>query len=465
MDAKALDYALSYVDSWLRFRYGQEDLPGYAVAVSHEGRVLLDEAYGYADLGKQTALTPQHVFRIASQAKSFTAIALLQLQEDGRLRIDDHVIDHLPWLREHKDGRWQEVTIRQLMAHSAGVIRDGVKADYWSLEEPFPDEESFRAEMMDTELVIDVNTAFKYSNCGYALLGLVIESVSGQTYNEYVMRQIISPLRLASTGPEYEASIHDSLAAGHTRQEADKRRRVLPLDVDTRVMSPALGFYSTARDLCAYYTAQMTGSKKLLSDEAKKEMQRPQFSTVLSDQPDRGYGLGLRPITLCGRVMIDYGGGFPGCVTSSIADDEHRLVVAVLVNANDGPAQAIAESIHKIIDLHQKNPPTNIGGCRRRRRIEGRYASVFDIIDVTIAGDKVIVANPESWEPLTKCEELSFISESNGDATLRIKKADTFAAQGELVRFTLEGDEVKTVNYAGLTMYPEGVWNERQSGA
>src|ERR1035437_534388 len=147
MNAEALDQATTYIRSWLKFRYEQENLPGFAVAISHEGNVLLDEAYGYANLRKRTELSTRHVFRIASQAKTFTATALMQLQEAGKLRIDDRVTQHLPWLKEHKDERFKEVTIRQLLSHGAGVIRDGTDAGYWSFERPFPDEDSLKDEM------------------------------------------------------------------------------------------------------------------------------------------------------------------------------------------------------------------------------------------------------------------------------------------------------------------------------
>lgn len=124
----------------------------------------MNEAYGYADLEKKTKLTPQHIFRIASHSKTFTATALMQLQEQGKLRIDDYVIDYLPWLKGHKDKRWQKITIRQLMSHGAGVIRDGLNADYWQLERPFPAQEELKGEILEADIDIDNNTKLKYSN-------------------------------------------------------------------------------------------------------------------------------------------------------------------------------------------------------------------------------------------------------------------------------------------------------------
>src|ERR1035441_5645049 len=121
MNTKALDKSLNFIGSWLEFRYKREEIPGYVVAIAHKGKIVFNEAYGYADLEKKTKLTPQHMIRIASHSKTFTATALMKLQETGKLRIDDYVVQYLPWLKEHRDKRWQKVTIRQLMSHGAGV--------------------------------------------------------------------------------------------------------------------------------------------------------------------------------------------------------------------------------------------------------------------------------------------------------------------------------------------------------
>ena len=460
MDAEALEAALTYIRSWLSFRYGQEDIPGFAVAVSHKGKIVLDEAYGYANLRKKTRLTPRHVFRIASQAKPFTATAVMQLQENGKLRIDDRACDYLPWLGDHQDKRFTEVTIRQLLSHGAGITRDGTDAGYWSFERAFPDKAALKAEMRATDLVIDANTAFKYSNYGYALLGLIIEAASGQTYNEYVIQHIITPLGLMDTGPDYDASVRSRLATGYTRREANKKRKTHPVAINTGAMSPALGSYSTASDLCTFYTAMMLGSGKLLNDESKKEMQRSQWHVTFPGGSEMDFGLGLDVITLCERQMIGFAGGFPGFVSRTLADTtEAQLVVATLTNAHDGPAETIAENIHKVIDYFQKNPqpPQHV-----LSHLVGRYASIFDIIDIIVTGKKITVANPEQWNPLSGHEELAVTDGSPREVIARIIEASPTAALNELVHFYLKRGKVETLRYAGITMYPEATWNKMQ---
>ena len=93
MKKQTLDRSVDYIKSWLTFRYEREEVPGFVVAIAHKGQIIMNEAYGYADLEKKAKLTTNHIFRIASHSKTFTATALMQLQEQGKIRIDDYVAD------------------------------------------------------------------------------------------------------------------------------------------------------------------------------------------------------------------------------------------------------------------------------------------------------------------------------------------------------------------------------------
>lgn len=457
MKTKALDQSLKYIDSWLQFRYGQEEIPGYCVAIAHKGKVIFNKVYGFADIESKTKLTTSHIFRIASHSKTFTATALMQLQEAGKLRIDDYAVDYLPWLKEHKDKRWQKVTLRQLMSHGAGVIRDGLNSDYWQLERAFPDKDELRLEILESNLVLDSNTKLKYSNYGYSLLGMVVESASGRGYNDYVIEHIVQVLDLKSTGPEYTPSIDDKLVTGYSRREADKVR--LPIaQIDTHAMAPATGFYATAKDLCTYFSAQMLGSGILLSDESKKEMQRVHYHAYTPDE--RGhidYGLGMEVEFVGRRKTFGHGGGFPGHVTKSMFDPKDELVVTVLTNCIGGPAVTITKSIYGIIDYYQKNTPAN-RSKHNLQRLEGRYFSIFGIIDIVVTGDKVVTTSPSTWWPLMQPEELERID----DTTFKVLETNSFNSEGELVRFNIQKGHVETVNHSGTTMWPEAAWTKKQ---
>lgn len=457
MNTQALKQAVEYTKSWLQFRYDHEEIPGFTVAISHKGKLLLNQSYGYADVEKKTKLTPQHIFRIASHSKTFTATALMQLQEQEKLRIDDYAVEYLPWLKEHSDKRWQKVTVRQLMSHGAGVIRDGLDADYWQLERAFPDANELKREILEAQLVIDTNAKLKYSNFGYSLLGMIIESISGKTYNDYVTAHIVKPLGLQHTGPEYQPETDATLVTGYARREATKTR--LPIaHIDTRSMSPATGFYATAEDLCTYFSAHFVGSGKLLDDESKKEMQRVQWHAKVPGQSNHeDYGLGMEIEYLGERTTISHGGGFPGHITKSIADPKGELAVVVLTNCLGGPASALAKSIYNIIDYYQDNASSVKPKHVINTSLQGRYMNLWSVTDVVVTGDKAVCVYP-GWQPFSQPEKLEYVD----DTTLKITETGSFDSEGELIHFDIKNGKVTSLNYSGATMWPEAAWMKKQ---
>ena len=448
----ALEQSVAFMKAWLPARFASAELPGVAVAVSHRGSLLLNEAYGWADVERKVPLTPAHQFRVASHSKTFTATAVMLLVEEGRLRLDDPVAQHVPWLRSHRDPRWQHVTLRQLLSHGAGVIRDGLDTDYWQLERAFPDAGRFQAEMQDADLVVENNTRLKYSNYGYTLLGLVVEAVSGRPYNQFVTERIVEPLGLKDTAPEYAPGMN--LATGYSRRESE-RRQPFP-HVSTHAMSPATGFCSTAADLARYFTAHMVGSGELLSDESKKEMQRTAWTAKTPGTTERTeYGLGMLIQPAGDRRLFGHSGGFPGFITLSAADPDSGLVVVALTNA-DGPAASIVKGIYQAISYFQEHgsdaPPAHDG-----RRLAGHYANLWGEMLMVPVGHRMVTADPGSWEPFTAPEALEFVD----DDTLRIVETSGFGSEGEQVRFSFRDGHVEAVRHAGSTMWPIDAWRSR----
>ena len=441
-------------------RYLEETVPGFVVAVSYKGELLMNEAYGYADLERKIPMTTGHVFRIASHSKTFAATAVLQLQEDGKLRIDDPVGEYVPWIRSHADERWQHVTLRQLLSHGAGVIRDGLDADYWGLERPFPDPEQFASEMRATGLVLENNTKMKYTNYGYSLLGLVVENVSGQPFNEFALDRIIRPLGLEHTFPEYRSELNqpraEDLATGYSRKDGEAR---LPIAaISTNAMSAATGFCSTAGDLCKYFTAQMVGSGKLLSDESKKEMQRGQWPLLVPGQPrDTEYGLGFFLHRDDAREPFGHGGGFPGWITNTMADGKEGIVVSALTNAIDGPAAALVTGIYKIIGFFDKQPAEQPE--QDWAALEGLYCNLWNAARIVRAGDALVTAYPAGWDPLGLVEKMEWVE----GYTFKIVETGSGSSEGELVRFHVDSGRVSRMTHGGSTLWPQDVWREKMS--
>lgn len=449
MSKIATDKAIKFIDSWLELRYNNLEIPGFTVAIQQKGKVLFEKSYGFANTAKKEKLTPRHIFRIASHSKTFTATAVMQLQEQGKIRIDDHVADYLTWLKKHTDKRWQKVTIRQLLSHSAGVLRDGVDADYWQLERPFPDSSQLRTEVLGSKLVLENNTKMKYSNYGYSLLGLLIEVVSKISYEEYVTQNIIKPLKLNDTGSDYTPSIEDRLVTAYSRRDYKQDRVPISKNIPTNSMAAATGFYATARDLCAYFSAHVVGSKKLLSDESKKEMQRLQWEVEsIDDKPGR-YGLGLQLDSVGKRKTLGHSGGFPGTVTVSFCDPDDELVVTVLVNSY-APVGLIAKGIMNILDYFKEHSE-NAAAIRKTEKFEGRFMCIWGISEFVSFGKKILDIYPDSWAPFEGATELKVVDED----TLKITKTSGYSSSGEFVKFTFTDRTATKISHSGTTLWPE----------
>lgn len=459
MDKETFRRALDFVKTWLQDRYEEEDVPGFVVAIAREGEWGLNQAYGLADVERQIPMSTDHIFRVASHSKTFTASAIMMLAEQGKLRIDDPVVDYIPWLSDHQDPRWRHVTIRQLLSHGAGVIRDGLDADFWYLARPFPDTARFVRELQDVNLVLDNNTKMKYTNYGYTLLGLVIEAVAGEPYNEYVLDHIVHPLGLTRTFPEYRPDLHqpdpDQMVTGYSPRQAKRR---LPIRaISTQAMSPATGFCSTAADLCRYFTAQMVGSGQLLSDESKKEMQRAQWPIRSPGRPvENHYGLGFSLEKHGPRQTFGHGGGFPGCITNSQADPEEKVVVVALTNCGDGPAGAITAAVFNILHWFSEHATAD-APKQDWSLLQGDYATPMGHFRILQAGDALYSIGGTGWDPLAGVEKLEHVD----DYTFKIAEAGSVGSAGELVQFHVREGIVESLRYAGTLCLPAAVWRAR----
>ncbi|MFV9423450.1 serine hydrolase domain-containing protein [Microbacterium sp. S1037] len=433
----------AYVAQWIGFQYELRGVPGIQVAIRHRGELLLDEAWGVANAATSEPLTTGHLFRIASHSKTFTATAVLQLVESGALRLDDPLSR---WLPELADAEVGDVSVRELLGHQGGVIRDGVVADFWQRGLPFPDRAEILRMAAEEGRVFAPNEHFKYSNVGYSLLGLVIEAAAGVSYAQYVVDHIVRPLGLDDLGPEWDADRADDFAAGHNAAlRAGAPRRVIP-HVDTRAMAAATGWFGTARDLSAYFAAHTPGDDTLVSDAAKRLLQRREsdieYAGVL-----RHYGLGFDVRDLDGVHLVGHSGGYPGHITRTWLDLDDDLVVSVLTNAIDGPADVLATGAIGILRLALAQADREPAEAA----VTGRFASMWSVADLVDLGGAVAVLHPADPDPARSAEVLDV----DDDGTLRLPSRASFGASGEPV--SVERDaagEVVSIRLSGMSMWP-----------
>ncbi len=454
-----IQQAIPFIDHWLQFRYERLEMPGYVVAIAIDGKVEFLKAYGYADLEKRELLTPDHTFRIASHSKTFASTAIMQLSEEKLLHIDEPVAKYVPWIRDHKDHRMEKVTIRQLMSHSAGMIRDGRDANFWQLTNSFHDLADFKKALMDCDLVFDTNKQMKYSNFGYGLLGCVIEEVYGIPFSSYVQAKILQPLGLSNTTPEINDDMLSRLVVGYTRRGREKQRQPIERNIDTKQMAAATGFCSTAADLCKYFDAHFVGSKKLLNDESKKEMQRTQWP-VKNSHIGEQYGLGLQIEYVLDRKVHGHGGAFPGQRTKTICDPNERLIIVVLTNCIDGEASFMARGLYTVLDHFQSSAwRSDKETIEQLRKFEGIYTSLWGDLAIVESGRNLIGVDPNTWFPFGRDQEVQTL-ELSGENRLKVTNANGYYSEGEYAEFDFDfNGDVISIDYAGYNMLPESEYS------
>src|SRR6266852_4189929 len=317
--------ALPLLDAWTAHSVMQQHVPSVALTVVHGDRPVWTKAFGYAEMSAKTAATPQTPYRIGSVTKTFTALAILQLHEDGKLRLDDRVRDHLTTTAIHaRNIGLLDVTIRELLTHSSGLQRD-LPGTWWT-------QPSFPAQFPDHfSATYASSTEWKYSNVGYALLGEVIAAASGDPWARHVERRILGPLGMANTQatpPRDEAR----LATGYSRPTPGEPY-VPAARADHGVVSPAGGMASTIEDLGRYLAFHMGSGGSVLGGKSLREMHRPQW---LLDDWQTAWGLGMRVRRVDGRVRVGHPGTTPGFAALMEFIPALKLGVAVLTNADDG---------------------------------------------------------------------------------------------------------------------------------
>lgn len=416
-----LKAALAYVEHWLAYHVRLMEQPGCAIAVAHKGRVVLERAYGHADLVKGRKLTPRHRFRVASHSKSFTAASIMLLRERGLLRLDDPVGQYVDGLHPEV----AEATIAQVLSHSAGLIRDGVDAGQWQDRRPFANERELRRALAEPP-VIDANTRFKYSNHGFGLIGLVMEAVTGEPYVDWIAREVVAASKLTETTPDVPAAKGAPMARGHSGRLPLGRRVIIPGDNPTHALAPATGFVSTAADLARFFASlDPAASRSILTPASRREMVRRHWR---DDQSSLGqhYGLGIT----IGRTgewdWFGHGGGFQSCLSRTIVLPGRDLSVSVLTNAVDGFANPWSDSvIHILRFFAPRGAPT-----AKTRDWTGRWWRLWGPIDLVPVRDHAVVAWPGMFNPFMDATEIEITGRDHG----KVRRSSGFGSPGEPAR-------------------------------
>ncbi len=282
-------------------------IPGFALAVAVDGRIVWSEAFGYADLEAKRRTTPATQFRIGSVSKPLTADAVAQLYEQGKLDLDAPVQRYVPTFPDK--GAPAPITTRLLGGHLAGIRH--YQGNEFVLNQRFPTVTAGLAIFENDSLVAPPGTRFSYSSYGFNLISAVVEGASGEQFLAYMSRHVFQPLKMTSTAPDR----NDTLIPNRTRfyQRTESGQVVLAPSVDNSYKWAGGGFVSTAEDLARFGSAHLAPG--YLRAATLELLFTPQHTTS-GQATEYGIGWFIATDTL-GHRYVFHGGGSVGGTTHS----------------------------------------------------------------------------------------------------------------------------------------------------
>lgn len=335
------------LDDFLRREMRQRRIPGMAIAVVRDARLVRSAGYGLANVEHDVRVTPDTVFQIQSMTKSFTSAGVLMLVEEGKVGLDDPIEKHLPATPD----TWKGITVRHLLTHTSG-LKDFINAPTQSLRLDATEEDVLAATAV-RPLDFAPGERYAYSNTNYELLGMLIRKLTGMPYGDFLRARIFEPVSMADTRIYSWDAIVPHRAAGYLRDGAGWRNGEY---IAPSVLGyPGGGILSTVGDLAKWDIALTNG--KVLSPDSRRQMWTP---ARLNSGAATGYGFGWAMGTIEGHPHQNHtgshGSGFSSIILRFPSD---RLSVIVLCNLGGADTFRIAQGIagHYVPALAPKDEP------------------------------------------------------------------------------------------------------------
>lgn len=310
------------VDSILNELF-DKDGPGGVALVVKDGKTIYRKAFGMANLEYGIKMTPDNVFQIGSITKQFTAVAILQLVEQGKINLDDDITKFIEDYPTHG----HTITIEHLLTHTSG-IKEFSQLEKWGPRmnrldySPLELIDAFKNQPMDFK----PGDKFRYNNSAYILLGHIIESVSGLPYPEYIEENIFKPLKMEDSSYGSVTNIIPKKASGYSKKD-DIYLKAQYLSMNMAYSAGAI--FSTVEDLSKWYSALTSG--QVISESSFKKAATPH---TLNNGEQTDYGYGLRLHNVQGSPMITHGGNMPGYFSWSTYFLNENIFVAIFTNCD-----------------------------------------------------------------------------------------------------------------------------------
>src|SRR5277367_812042 len=320
------------VDEFVRSEMAKQHIPGLALLVSRDGQVIRAQGYGLANVELRVPVTPETIFQSGSVGKQFTATAVMMLVEQGKIGLEDPLTKYFP----DAPDAWKQVTIRELLSHTAGfgdypksfdMRKDYTEAEMIKIVEAIP-------------LAYAPGTSWSYSNLGFLTLGIVVHKVTGQFYGDYLQEHIFRPLGMNTTRVISEADIVPNRSAGYRLVKGELKNQEWVSPVVNTTADGSL--YFSILDLAKWDAALYT--EKLLKRSSLDLMWTP--AKLRNGQPNSGhYGFGWFIETAKGHRVIEHEGAWQGFETQISRYVDDQLTVVVLTNLAEAKPDIIAHHV------------------------------------------------------------------------------------------------------------------------
>lgn len=346
-----IDYRepLRMINVWMDAQKDFDKLQGVSVSIINDQQLIFKKGYGNSNTATGGATELNTIYSICSISKLFTSVAIMQLWEQGKIRLDDSLSTLFPNLGlTQKFPESGPITIRSLLTHSSGLPRES-EYPYWT-EFKFPDDQQITQKLKTQETLYPASTILQYSNLGMTILGQVVTKISGMPYEKYIEENILQPLRLANTRPNMPRHLWGKqLAIGYSAPYRDGNRKALPY-FNANGITPAAGFSSTAEDLALFAAWQFrllkNGGKEIIKASTLREMQRVHW---LDPDWKNSWGLGFLVYQVDGKTYTGHDGSCPGYQSALQIDMKDKIGVAVMINSQGNNLDKYTDGIFSIL--------------------------------------------------------------------------------------------------------------------
>lgn len=368
------------------------DVPGIAVGIVKDGKLILAKGYGVANIKTGKKVDANTLFGIASNSKSFTSAALAMMVDEGKIKWDDKVIQYLPEFKMYNDYVTNEFTIRDLLTHRSGLGLGAGDLMIW------PDGHNFTPKDIVKNIqylkpVSAFRTKYDYDNLLYVIAGEVIEKVTGKSWCEFVESRIMQPIGMTNSVASW-SRLRDTINTIVPHVPTNGKLEVIPRYTN-HIFDAAAGVYSSVNDLSKWLILQLNngkydGDKQLFSKKQHDEMWKPQtIMPVPNTQPYktmfRNYALGWRVEDVNGYLQVSHSGALDGVFTQTLMMPEINLGIIVLTNQQSSASFTAISNTIKDSYLGIKNTDHVLTLSADRRQKEDDADKITDEVWTTVA--------------------------------------------------------------------------------